>query len=150
MSTYKKIANDFNGTRLDARNGPITVKVMAAQQKMMWVFGLKFGLGFGFGIVSNAESVWMQSVFVVIYTLAAILVSTSVFRLTYLLYGVGPAIIATILTLLPCFGTVIVLAVDGFTMSWLRARAVYVEINGGDNQTTGGSVESAGQLISQR
>lgn len=106
------------------------LEMVKAQRGMMWLFIAKLGLDFGFSATRDLAGPTVQAVFWIAYLLVSITVSYFVFRLTRVIYGMGPAIVCAGLIFAPCAGSFAVLVINGGVMDRLRKLGVKVGFMG--------------------
>ncbi|MBC7852539.1 MAG: hypothetical protein IAF94_03800 [Pirellulaceae bacterium] len=102
------------------------LEMVKAQRGMMWLFIAKLGLDFGFSATRDLASQSVEILFWIAYLLVSLAVSYFVFRLTRVVYGIGPAVICAALIFAPCAGSFAVLVINGGTMDRLRKLGVKV------------------------
>lgn len=101
---------------------------------MMWLWVAKLGLDFAFSIAPDMLGPALSIVYYVPFLAVSIAIAYFVFRITHLVYGVGPALVCTLLAFLPCAGTITVLILNGQTMDRLRKLGVKVGFMGATRQ----------------
>jgi hypothetical protein len=122
-------ATDGSPVRADS-----TLAIVRAQRGMMWLWLAKLGLDFAFSAAPDMLGPALSIAYYIPFLAVSIAIAYFVFRITHLVYGIGPALVCTLLAFLPCAGTITVLILNGQTMDRLRKLGVKVGFMGATRQ----------------
>lgn len=113
---------------------PSTLAIVRAQRGMMWLWLAKIGLDFAFRLAPDMLGPALSIAYYVPFLAVSIAIAYFVFRITHIIYGIGPAFICALLAFLPCAGPITVLILNGQTMDRLRKLGIKVGFMGATRQ----------------
>lgn len=100
------------------------LEMARAQRGMIWMLALKLALDF---TVMQAAALLPRFPLMLYYAAALLVMIAVIFftsRLAYALYGLGPAILCSVLLFAPCIGLLTILMLNGTAMDRLRKAGV--------------------------
>ncbi len=106
------------------------VEIVLAQRGMMWLFIAKLGVDFTVNMAQEFGAGPIPIAYLSIFVLVALAMGYFVFRLSNATYGIGPAVVCTALSFVPCLGLFTILILNGSTMDRLRKSGVKVGFMG--------------------
>ena len=110
----------------------VALDLANSQRGMMWLFAAKFAIDFCSGMIRDTVSPPLQIAYLAAYLAVSLAVAYFVFRISSIIYGVGPAIICSLIVFAPSLGTLVVLVLNGTTMDRLRKSGVKSGFFGAD------------------
>lgn len=106
------------------------LEIVVAQRGMMWLLAAKFGTDFTFSVAKEFTTDLLLIAYLSVCVLVALAMGYYVFRLSNAIYGVGPAVVCAVISLVPCLGLLAVLILNGNAIDQLRKAGVRVGFMG--------------------
>ena len=107
-----------------------TLSILRSQRGMMWLFLLKIGLDFTVSMARELPSRPLQIAYLCVFVLVEGSIAYFAFRISNAIFGLGPALVCSLMTLIPCMGMFSVVILNGTVIDRLRKSGVSVGFMG--------------------
>lgn len=123
------------------RPAAVVYEMATAHRGMMWLLLVRFGADFATNMIGDAVNmvggsfrVPLLMIFLAAYVGIAAASGFFAFQLGRAIYGVGPAVVCFLLSLVPCLGMLTILVLGGTAMDQLRKAGVRVDFMGATSE----------------